>query len=366
VFEARSPSPETRRYARPELTTIQLLMNSILLRGASAIGFAVLLASCNDAVTEPPPVIEGTFTVDASTGWVYVSLADSATVVPTPSARESSAWDIGFSTTSVTLNGGEAGPGGVTGACVCQNAGATNAEILAMTPEAEKPDFDAVTSVPAGATFVEDELTPAITSWYSGSGATASADESKVFLVRLADGSSFAKVRVAAIQNASAGNPGAVTLEYAVQSSASAAFGQTRTITVDATSASQTSVDLNADAFSTEAGEWDIRLVGWNLLVNGGVSGPGAAGVATGSGSFESITTASTTPQAYRIDVYAGVFGTHQWYKYNLANDNRISPTFDVYLVKRGTTVYKLQITNYYNASAQPRHITFRYRRIAQ
>ena len=328
---------------------------------------ALTSLSCSDVVTDPPLRAEGTFTVNASTGWVYVSLADSATVVPTPSARESDAWDIAFFSTNVTLNGGQAGPGEVVGACLCQNAGATDAQILAMTEDSEEAEFTAVTTVPAAATFVAEQLTAAISGWYAGAGASATANADNVFLVRLADGASFAKVRVTAIEAASATSAGRVTLQYAVQPNATAAFGATKTIVLDGTASggSAASVDLNADAFSTAAADWDVRLVGWNLLVNGGVSGPGSAAAATGSGTFESITTASTAPQAYRTDVYAGVFGQSRWYKYNLAGDNRISPTFDVYLVKRGSTVYKLQITNYYSATGAPRHITFKYEQIA-
>ena len=336
-----------------------------LLRVSPAL-FALATLSCSDVVTDPPLRAEGSFTVDASAGWVYVSLADSATVVPTPSARESAAWDIGFFSTNVTLNGGEAGPGDVVGACICQNAGATDAQILAMTEESEEAEFTAVATVPATATFVAEQLTAAISGWYAGSGASATANADNVFLVRLADGTSFAKVHVTGIEGATATSAGRVTLEYAVQPSATAAFGATKTIVLDGTAsgASSASVDLNADAFSTAAG-WDVRLVGWNIIVNGGVSGPGSAAVATGSGTFESITTASTAPQAYRTDVYAGVFGQSRWYKYNLAGDNRISPTFDVYLVKRGSSVYKLQLTNYYSATGAPRHITFKYEQIA-
>lgn len=333
---------------------------------ASFLGFAV--SACSDSVTEPPPPVEGSFTVDASTGWVYVSLSDSATVTPSPSARESEAWDIAFSTTSVTLNGGAAGPGGVTGACICQNADASNDEILAMTAEGEAADFDAVTSVPASVTFVADQLTPAMTGWFTGTGATAGPDESRTFLVRLADGASVAKVRVVAIENATATSAGRITLEYAVQPAGSATFGAVETITLDGTASNTAAVtaDLNTNANGGSAGDWDIRLVGWNLLVNGGVSGPGAAGVATSTEDFQSLTTATgTPPQAYRTDVYAGIFGTNRWYRYNLAGNNRISPTFDVYLLKRGSSVYKVQITNYYSATDQPRHITFRYARIA-
>lgn len=331
--------------------------------------FLVSLAACNDAVTEPPLPVEGSFTVDASTAWVYVSLSDSAIVSPTPSARESSAWDIAFNATSVTLNGGAAGPGGVTGACLCQNAAASDAEILAMTAGSEESDFAAVTAVPSTASFVSDQLTPAMSGWYTGAGSSAAADANRTFLVRLADGASFAKARVTAIENASGTSAGRVTLEYAVQPAGSATFGDVKTVTFDATASTSASMtaDLNSDAMGGSAGDWDIKLVGWDLLVNGGVSGPGAAGVATTTEQFGALTTATETPpQAYRTDVYAGIFGTNRWYRYNLAGDNRISPTFDVYLLKRGTDVYKLQITNYYSATAQPRHITFRYERIAQ
>lgn len=330
---------------------------------ASIAPILLAVVSCTDSVVDPPAPVEGEFTVDASANWVYVNLGDSTLVTPTPSARESSAWDIAFFATNVTTNGGEAGPGSVSVACICQNASATNAEILAMTPASEQGDFDAVTSVPATATFTTDALTPAMSQWYTGTGTGASANPDRVFLVRLSDGTSYAKVHVIAIQGASATSAGQVTLEYAVQTSGTASFGPTQTITLSGTAAA-VGADFNTSS-TTSASTWDVKLDGWNLLVNGGVSGPGSAAVAIGSQPFGETTTAVTTPQAYQTDRYAGVFGTRRWYKYNLAGDNRISPTFDVYLLKRGARVYKLQITNYYGVTGQARVITFRYQRIA-
>lgn len=188
----------------------------MLRRPLVAIALLGLAAACttND-VTAPEPNPAGVMTVDASTAWAYVSLADSAAVTPTDAAT-STAWDIGFNATNVAINGGSAGPAGITVHCICQNASSTNDQFLAMTADGEKSDFDAVTMVPANATFSAD------------------------------------------------------------------------------------------------------------------------------------------------------VFGVQKWYRYNLAGDNRISPTFDVYLVKRGTTVYKLQITNYYGATGATRQISFRFERIAQ
>jgi hypothetical protein len=339
------------------------LFASILRRrsvAAAALLATTTLAACDD-VTDPPILREGEFTVDASTQWQFVSLADSA-LVPLTAPRTSGAWDIAFFSTNVTLNGGQAGPGDVTGHCICQNAGLTSAQYLALTAESELADFESVTSVPANATFSSDVLTPAMSGWYTGSASAAVADPNKVFLVRLSDGVSYAKVHVTSL-TPSGSVFTTVVLEYAVQSSATAAFGPTQTITLRS---QQPQVDLNIGSETSSLTDWDIRLEGTTLLVNGGVSGGGSAAVADASTSFASTTTAVTQPQAYRQDRYAGVFGSSPWYKYNLAGDNRITPTFDVYLLKRGSTVYKLQVLNYYSAAGASRNITFRYQQIAQ
>ena len=326
---------------------------------------ATLAAGCNSTdVTAPPRPAEGAFTVDASTRWVYVSLRDSAVVTPTPSAGESAAWDVAFYATNVTLNGGAAGPGGVTGACICQNAAATNAEVLAMTPESQRAAFDAVTAVPAGATFIADALAPAITGWFTGTGTAATADPAKAFLVRLADSTAFAKVRVVALQGPSATSAGRVTLEYAVQPAGAAAVGPTRTLDVDVAGGAK-NVDLDAGTLTSDPAAWDLRLDGFTIRVNGGVSGPGKGGATPAPASFAATTTASVQANAYRTDSYAGVFGTSRYYRYNIGGDNRISPTFDIYLVRRGAVVYKLQVLNYYSSTGQQRFVTFRYKQIA-
>ena len=107
-------------------------------------------------------------------------------------------WDLGFNATRVMLNGGAAGPGGVSGACLCRNAAASDAEIVAFTPESELADFDAVTAadIPDASEFQSDVLVPAIEGWYAGTGETAVAVPETAWLVRLQDGTSFAKVHV--------------------------------------------------------------------------------------------------------------------------------------------------------------------------
>lgn len=302
-------------------------------------------------------------TVDARTGWVYVSLSDSAVVQPSnPTA--SSDWDIAFNATSVMLNGGQAGPGGVTGACICQNAGATSNEILAMTPDSELEAFEDLAAVPGGTVFISEELQPAIDGWRSGPGPSATAIPDAVFLVRLADSTSFAKLHVTEIANATLSTAGVVTLEYAVQADSNSAFGAVQTVDVDLTNGAQ-QVDLNTGTVGDAIAGWDLELDGFTITLNGGASGTGDAAAAAATEAFDDVTTAVTFGSAYRTDTFSGIFGEEPWYRYNLAGDNRISPTFDVYLVRRGSATYALQIINYYNATDQARHVTFRYRRIA-
>jgi hypothetical protein len=79
---------------------------------------------------------------------------------------------------------------------------------------------------------------------------------------------------------------------------------------------------------------------------------------------FEARTSADVpATTAFTTDV----FTAHKWYRYNITGtDNQIWPVFNTYLVKRGTAVYKVQVTSYYNAAAAPRHLTIRYARIQQ
>jgi hypothetical protein len=60
-----------------------LLPPFIVMTGLVLVG--TLAACTSDDVTAPPGATEGAMTVDASSGWVYVDLADSAVVVPSPS-----------------------------------------------------------------------------------------------------------------------------------------------------------------------------------------------------------------------------------------------------------------------------------------
>lgn len=338
-------------------------------RSARLLTALAALAACtsDDVVAPGAALAEGTMTVDARTGWAYVRLADSARVVPTPSARESDAWDIAFFATNVTLNGGEAGPGGVTGACLCQNRATnpTTAQWLAMTAASERAEFDTVTRAPTTLAFQSDRLTPAITGWFTGSGTAAVAAPDSLIYVRLADSSGIAKLRVTSIDAATATSAGRVTIEYAIAANGAASFGANRTATLDGRTG-PVAFDLETGQPTTIATAWDLRLDGFALLVNGGVSGPGRGGAArVRTTTFAAGTPANSSPNAFRIDAFSGVFGAQRYWNYNLANDFRVTPTFDVYFVRRGARTWKIQVIDYYSPTGEARWITFRYAPVA-
>ena len=197
---------------------------------------ALALAACDDEANPIDPTNEtGALTVDASAGWAYVAFEDGvASTVSVTDAATSSEWDMAFRVTSVMLNGGSAGPGGVAGFCVCQNAAATNAEVIAMTDESELADFDLVTSasIPSAEdAWLTEELVPSLGAWYSYNPVThvVSAAAQNVYAVRTASGTSFAKLHVIDLAGGTQASAGTVTFAYALQSSAGAPFGDVDT-----------------------------------------------------------------------------------------------------------------------------------------
>ena len=330
-------------------------------------------AACAGDPAAPPVVpVTRSITVDASAGYVYLALDTTASVITVATASTSAAWDMGFFATGVTLNGGAAGPGGVSGYCLCANAAATTAQLQAMTSANELGAFDSVgvSVVPAAASFQADALDPVINGWYSGSGASAAPVTTRSFIIRKAPGGSviLAKVQVTGIAGATATTPGQVTIQYAIQPSAGAAFGSTQTKTVTVAAGTVAYFDLGAGAPSTAA-SWDIAFDGWNIRTNGGVSGSGGESAVPDNvmtfANIDAAYAASAPPQAYRGDTFSGVFRQNPWYRYNITGtDNQIWPTYNVFLVRRGSSVFKVQLIGYYSASGAPRNVTIRYAKL--
>ncbi|MEW5926048.1 MAG: HmuY family protein [Gemmatimonadota bacterium] len=162
------------------------------------------------------------------------------------------------------------------------------------------------------------------------------------------------------------------------------------TLTVDASSATAWAlVDLGSPARLVQAADpasspaWDIAFRTTAVTVNGGTSGP-ADVVAYCVCQNESATNEQVktmTPESELADFQAvtraqipaagaawsaAALDQKKWYRYNITgSDHQVWPTHDVYLVKRGEEVYKVQLTGYYGADGKPRQITFRYAKLA-
>lgn len=328
-------------------------------------------AACHDAAAPLPPPT-ATERVVVADPMAYLRLGSPVQEVAVADPKASTAWDLAVAGTTITANGGDAGPGGVSVHCVCQNARATLPDIHAMTPESQAPAFDAVSAadIPLRTAFALPALVPAISGWFAGDpGPAMSAVATRGWIVR--DGTSpsaiLGKFRVTQIANATATSAGQVTFEYAFQPWPGAPFGATRTATVD-TRAGPVGFDFAFGA-STIAGDWDLRFHGFEIRMNSGASGPGhLSAVADNFTPFAQITAAraaSAPPPAFRRDVLTSVFASAPWHRYNITGfDYRVWPTFNVYLVRRGSEVYKVQLTGYYDLAGTPGRITIRSARL--
>lgn len=344
----------------------------ISFRCACVVTALIVLTACGsdgDPVGPDVPDV-ATLTVDASEGWAYVRLGEEAQRVTVGDPSQSADWDLAFHSTSVMLNGGNAGPGGVVGHCLCQNAEASDAEVVAMTAASELDAFldvgaaDVPTSEDA---WMSDALVPVIDGWYAYDFAThtVSAAPEAVWVVRTAEGDTYAKFHVIGIDGATQANAGRITIEYALQPEAAASMGEPDTAVVDV-SGGPVHFDLVMGEES-DGTDWDLRFEGYTIRVNGGVSGGGEAGAVAAGDSFEAFEDASEIPSTlYRGDTYGGVFDAHRWYRYDLEGNHQIWPTYDVYLIRRGAAVYKLQLVGYYGETGDSRQITFRYARLEE
>lgn len=339
-------------------------------RYASGLPGLLLLAACSGSdPLGPEGEEEGTLSVHADPEWTFVRFeGETASSVSIANPSSSEGWDIAFRGTAVMLNGGGAGPGEVEGHCLCQNDGASASLIMEMTALTELADFESVTAaqIPEeGSAWTTDALDPAIEGWYSYSPVThvVSAAADKVWYLRPASGTEIAKVHVTLIENPTQGHAGLVSVEYALQTSGGTGFGAPQTVLLDLTTGAKY-LDLESGSVSSSSSEgWDLFLDGYTFRVNGGVSGSGNAAAVATTQTFSQIDGSSLPPAvAYSTDAYGGVFSGHPWYRYNLSGeDHLIWPTFDVYLVRKGDLVYKVQLINYYNDEGDPRWITFRY-----
>jgi hypothetical protein len=348
---------------------------------AAACAFAGLAGcSSSERTTTDPGSLYSTILINASATTAYVVLGAPATLATVSDPSTSTAWDLAFTAQpTVAVNGGASGPGGVRAYCLCTTSSMSLAQIEVLTSSAGEDAFGAVTSlnVPADSAFHADVASQAITGWYDYNVTThAITTNTKAWGVRLASTSgAYAKLHVTTLPSPGESNAGPVTIEWAVQSSASGTLGADRQLVVDLTSGAKVYVNLSTGTTSaSSSAAWDIALQGYTITVDGGVSGSGNVGAvplvpSTFYNSYAAITAipvgATGIPSsAFATDGAGGVFLSAAPYRYD-PTSHQVYPTYDVYLIKRGTDVYKAQVTSYYSTTGVFGYVTLRYEKLS-
>jgi len=327
---------------------------------------AAILTACGEDSTGPDVIGGGgaalnqivtTSPLNASSAdsLVYFSLA-SNTLVP-----RTGVWDIAMRRFEVRISGS------VTGYNFENNKTATPAQVLAFTNVNTLAAFDSIrdSRIPADSFFKSDRLIANATG-YLVFGGVPVANAAAFWKVRTAAGT-YELTRVTAVTFAGRALS-SVRFESRTQSGTTLGTARTFTITTGAT---PVSVSLVGGAAATPSGcNWDLVItpalyeIGVNTACNVGTypgdATPGFAGTTTASdapqyGAFLSLLTG---PIPNNIEDAAGP------YRYNLNNDQRLSPTFNTYLIRNGARTYKVQVIGYYGPSGAGGFPTLRYARI--
>jgi hypothetical protein len=356
-----------------------------LVRAATTLtvaGALLVSAGCSDGSDAPtdPGSVYTTLQVNVLTSPAYVALGTPATTISVADPAASAAWDLALtSTPTIAVNGGASGPGGVKAYCLCANSNLSLAQIEAIAATDGAGAFGAVTAanIPADSAFATDASSQAISGWYDYNSAThAITPNGTVWGIRLASTSgAYAKFHVIALPTPGQSNAGPVTIQWAVQTSSAGTLGADKQTVIDLSSGAKVYVNLTTGATSSSAASvWDIALQGYTISLNGGAGGSGNVGVvplvpSTFYTSYAAIPSiplgaAGIPSNAFTTDGAGGAFLSAAPYRYD-PTLHQVYPTYDVYLVKRGTSVYKVQVASYYNTGGVFGYLTLRYAKIA-
>lgn len=138
----------------------------------------------------------------------------------------------------------------------------------------------------------------------------------------------------------------------------------------------------------TTSSDWDLGFFITGLRLNSGMNGPGdvvgycvcqnegatpqqiqAMTPQSELADFEAVTAADIPTNASAWvgadEAEGGIFGQKSWYWYD-TTEHQVWPRYDVYLIRRGTEVYKVQLIGYYGPAGEARMITFRSAKISR
>ncbi len=337
---------------------------------------ALVTTGCEEEITGPgDELVEGQFTFDATNpaNFTYLTFDGEGGTVTVADPQDSDAWVLAFRRFSVKLNGGVAGSRGVGGFNLANNADADSATVVNFTRSDADAAWDAVGADDAlGVNFVQDDLVEDESGpWfrYDPIARTLVANTGAAWKVKEADGGS-AIFRVSDM--AIAGELlGSIQLEYR-RHGAGGTLGAIQQVDVAFPPGPPAPVfiDLETGTTVTPGGcNWDVSVAPFFVIdFNAGCSGGTFPLDATED--FTAITKADDAPKyAGFLSVISGavpssIEGAGGVFWYGIESANRLSPTFNVFLIEVGDAVYKFQVLDYYNASGESGHPTVRFEQL--
>ena len=344
------------------------------LRAAALLSLALPALATSCEPTDPPVFEEGVIVVDATSdaAFAYLSLEGEGAIVTPADPSSSTDWHMAFRRFQVSLNGGVSGPGSVEGDNLENNANATAQMVLAFTKEDGVADFEAVTDADiSGASFSFDALAPDPgASWFRFDPVqqTLVANPAAAWKLRESSGRGFAVFRVVEL-TMDGQRPLGATVEYR-RHGVGGSLGSSATIAADF-SRGPAFLSLSEGVAGSPAGcGWDISFAP-DLSI--GINADCTAGTfpLDPTEDFGRVSQADDAPEyAGYLSTIGGAFpvsvdDASGVYWYNLQENSRMWPTYNVFLVRTGGgEVYKVQITGYYNASGVSGHPTLKFKRL--
>lgn len=358
---------------------------------------AVLLSGCN--IEEKDDPVSGgdssqnddfrSIQVDANTGWAYVDFSADAEV------SAGGNWDLAFQTTNIRSN-------------------AARTELALAAPQVDffdagVPNINVWTNATAGSElehllasyslddleFSKDSIDAVIgrdgANFFS-SDAGISANSDAWWLLRSAEGESYAKVNFTTVNYDFSTHIVTLEADFFVKGNSDTEFSS-EAVTWSRGGESENCFDFDSGSVvDCGSDTWDVQYtsIGHSMLilVNGGYSGSHQGGVfiaddsdpsdelyAMEKADIDAIDVSALEEGDFAADAEStvnmfynprGEFGSDysDWYAYSLLENNGIWPNFRVYAVKETDTeeVTLVQVVNYYNDADEGRHITIRYR----
>jgi hypothetical protein len=332
---------------------------------------AIVVACESESVLpiDDNPGETGQLVIDAtsSTDFSFIDL-DHPAVVTIGDPESDTSWELALRRYEVRINGGHGGPGDVEAAIVVDHSREPAATLLGYTPENRLTEFESIDAgdIPASSAFRSSVLARSENAWFKPLGQSLVANPDAAWKFRTASGG-FAVIRVSEIALGQTGL-GSFTLEYRLQQGNT--LGELKSLTVTpGSSGNPTRISL-ADGGSTLAGgcAWDLSIdEEFSVEVNDAGTCLAGAYPLLESESFETVAQASGAPQyAGYLSVLSSPIANSVSaedsppfiYGLDPSSPHRLLPSYNIYLLRRGNAVWKVQFIGYYNpvggASAYP------------